>query len=145
MASERIQKVQSLRDLFGATANFIDITRAELSDEKDTLGSGEFKTKMFNMAKAKTLVDTFDAGKLNKATFMIRSDPPSLMLEKKLQQQLASCKSHADANKAFNTIASVRITVHYRPVNFCYEFTHCLSESYTQLYLLNICFRICTL
>ena len=107
MASDRTQKIDELRQLFGATANFIDVTKAELSDQVDTLEVGEFKTKMFNMAKAKTLVDTFDKGKLNQATFMIRSDPSSINLEKKLQQQLASCKSPNEAQKAFNTIASV--------------------------------------
>ena len=107
MASDRTQKIDELRQLFGATANFIDVTKAELSDQVDTLEVGEFKTKMFNMAKAKTLVDTFDKGKLNKANFMIRSDPSSINLEKKLQQQLASCKSPNEAQKAFNTIASV--------------------------------------
>ena len=105
MAPERTQKIEDLRSLYGASSLYVDITKAELSDEVDFIHPGDFKTKLFNMAKAKTLADTFDSGKLNKATFMIRSKPRSLSLEKRLQYQLANAKNIAMAVTAFNTIA----------------------------------------
>ena len=40
MAPERTQKIDDLRCLFGATALYIDITKAELSDEVDTIHPG---------------------------------------------------------------------------------------------------------
>lgn len=106
MSGEKTNKIDDLRSLFGATAQYVDVTKAELSDEADTISEGEFKTKKFNLAKAKTLVDTFDVGKLNKATFMIRSRPSCLQVEKKIQHQLTHCQSTMDADKTFNTIAA---------------------------------------
>ena len=109
-AEDKITNIDHVRSRFGKTVEFFDICTAELSDNEATLQSGDFKVKMFNPSKAKTLVSTFDVGKVNKAAFMIRSTPGSLAAEQAIQARLSSVTSADEAIKAFSTIAQASLT-----------------------------------
>ena len=75
---EQHREVSRIRTLHGKLMDRVDVTLLALSSDETT---DSLSTKQFDLEKAKLYQQTFEVGKVNVATIVIRTRPPDATLE----------------------------------------------------------------